>query len=125
GIVAGLEPPDARLEERSDDLLLSVAVEVAHGQEATEAVVELGDRDALIGRRVGLVAPDLAAVDQCRALRVLLALGEDVELVLPVTVDVVDQDLLRVALAEIGDDLTALALLRHVAHDVALLLGAV
>ena len=47
------------------------------------------------------------------------ALDRDVELVAAVAIDVGDQDLLRVALAEIGHHRSALALLGHVAHDLA------
>ena len=106
-------------ERRSDELLLAVAVDVAGRQEAAEPIADLGDHDPLLRVRVGVVAPDLDALLERVRGRVHVALDDHVELVATVAVDVVDEHLLRVAIAEIGDDDAPLAGLRDVADDVA------
>ncbi len=121
------EQPDAAAEARSDQLALSVAVDVARREEAAEPIVERRDDGSAgrLGRR--LVAPhfDRLRDPHVRILAFRHGLDADVELVASVAVDVPDQDLLGVALAEVGDDASALVSLRNVADDLSGLWGPV
>ena len=111
------QQPQPAAERRRHQLLLAVAVHVARGEEAREAVVDRRDHRAAGRRRAGVVAADLDLVHQLLRL-VDVALDRDVELVGAVAVDVGDEDLLRVAVAEIRDHLALLARGGHIAHDV-------
>ncbi len=95
GSEPGPQQPQTALVGGRHHLLDAVAVDVAGGEEAGQVVVEAGDQHARGRVGVGVEAQDL---DPSAGHR----LHRDVELVGAVAVDVVDQDLLGVAVAEVG-----------------------
>ena len=115
GSRTGAQQPDAAAVARRDQLLLAVAVDVARRQEAAQAIVQGGDHNPLVSRRIGVVAADLHGLEQLLVLADL-ALDHDVEFVATIAVDIVDQDLLGMTQPQVGDHRALAPVLGNVTH---------